>query len=76
MTTGTDPNLMTPAARMGEVSMLLSMGMMRLWLKRHAALGPQRGFSKDSRDSRQVAEDCLELPAAPGPDGTVNLWKE
>lgn len=34
MTNGMDPSQMTSAERMDEVGMLLSMAMMRLWLKR------------------------------------------
>ena len=36
MTNGTDPSGMTGQERMAEVSMLLSLAMMRLWLKRRA----------------------------------------
>ena len=34
MTHGMDPGRMTPAERADEVGMLLSLAMMRLWLKR------------------------------------------
>lgn len=50
MTNGTDPSSMTGQERMAEVSMLLSLAMMRLWLKRrggtcHPALR-ERAFSR------------------------------
>ena len=56
MTNGTDPSSMTGQERMAEVSMLLSLAMMRLWLKRRdgarGAAAPERAFSRAfDRDS-------------------------
>ncbi len=67
MTNGTDPAEMTGQERLAEVSMLLSLAMMRLWLKRRARAGRvgSRGFS-------QVGQDCLELPRHTSPDGPVH----
>lgn len=49
---GTDPITMTAEDRMAEVSMLLSLAMMRLWLNRWAGArrhaSGERGFSTDS----------------------------
>ena len=49
---GTDPITMTAEERLAEVSMLLSLAMIRLWLKRRAGAGRhtsrERGFSRDS----------------------------
>ena len=49
---GTDPADMTCQERTAEVSMLLSLGMMRLWLKRRAGAprhaSGERAFSTDS----------------------------
>ena len=54
MTNGTDPNTMTAEERLAEVSMLLSLAMMRLWLKRRAGtrrhVSAERAFSRDSRE--------------------------
>ena len=51
---GTDPITMTAEERLAEVSMLLSMAMMRLWLKRRAGAARhapgERAFSRDSRE--------------------------
>ncbi len=50
MTNGMDPDKMTGEERMAEVSMLLSLAMMRLWPKRRRACGstsPERDFSRD-----------------------------
>ncbi len=71
VTNGTDPAWMTPEERLDEVGMLLSLAMMRLWLKRRrAACGGERGVSRDWR------QDCLELSGPMGPDGTVTMAKE
>lgn len=72
MTHGMDPSQMTPAERMDEVGMLLSLAMMRLWLNRRASAG-QRSFS---RDSASPARDCLELCLQSSPYGTVIQTKE
>jgi hypothetical protein len=52
MTNGTDPNAMTVEQRLAEVSMLLSLAMMRLWRKRRggacSAASRERAFSRDS----------------------------
>lgn len=51
MTNGTDPGTMNGEERMAEVSMLLSMAMMRLWLRRRgqvrSASVDERGFSRE-----------------------------
>ena len=51
---GTDPADMTCQERMAEVSMLLSLAMMRLWLKRragaHRHASGERAFSRDPRE--------------------------
>jgi hypothetical protein len=51
MTNGTDPSGMTGQERMAEVSMLLSLAMMRLWLKRRdgmrMAAAPERAISRE-----------------------------
>jgi hypothetical protein len=49
MTNGMDPGKMTGQERMDEVAMLLSLAMMRLWLKRRGSMcrvaSQQRAFS-------------------------------
>ena len=51
MVNGTDPGTMTGEERMAEASMLLSLAMMRLWLKRRgqarSAGVDERGFSRE-----------------------------
>ena len=51
MVNGTDPGTMTGEERMAEASMLLSLAMMRLWLKRRglvrSANVDERGFSRE-----------------------------
>jgi len=51
---GTDPDTMTGEERLAEVSMLLSLAMMRVWLKRragaHRHASGERAFSRDSRE--------------------------
>lgn len=71
MTHGMDPGRMTPAERADEVGMLLSLAMMRLWLKRRARPG-----RAGSREFSQVGQDCLELPRHTSPDGLVHQRKE
>ena len=71
MTHGMDPRRMTPAERADEVGMLLSLAMMRLWLKRRA-----RTRRAGSREFSQVGQDCLELPRRTSPDGPGHLRKE
>ena len=48
---GTDPITMTAEERLAEVSMLLSLAMMRLWLKRRQtacrAAPPERAISRE-----------------------------
>lgn len=56
--------------------MLLSLAMMRLWHKRRAGIGRQRGLSSLSREFSQVGEDCLELPGRTSPDGIAKCRKE
>jgi len=73
MTNGIDPGCMTPAERLDEVGMLLSLAMMRLWLKRRVAPGPKRAVSSEFA---QVGEDCLELTGRMSPDGPVDLRRE
>jgi hypothetical protein len=46
---GTDPIAMTAEERLAEVSMLLSLAMMRLWLKRRA--GARRHAARSGRES-------------------------
>ena len=59
MTNGTDPAGMTAPERMAEVSMLLSLAMMRLWLKRRAgARRPAAGERAFSRDSCEILLGC------------------
>ena len=71
MTHGMDPGRMTPAERADEVGMLLSLAMMRLWLKRRARAG-----RPGSREFSQDEQDCLELPRETSPDGTVHQRRE
>ena len=73
MANGTDPQRMMPAERLDEVGMLLSLAMMRLWLKRRACTGHQRGVS---REFSQIGKDFLELPCQTRPDAPVHLRKE
>ena len=51
MTNGTDPAGMTAPERVAEVSMLLSLAMMRLWIKRRAGTprtaAPERAISRE-----------------------------
>jgi len=73
MTHGMDPGCMTPAERVDEVGMLLSLAMMRLWRKRRdSAIGRRDG----SRNSLQVGRDCLELSRPMIPDVPRHLRKE
>ena len=56
---GMDPDTMTAEERLAEVSMLLSLAMMRLWLKRRAgAHRPAAGERAFSRDSREILLGC------------------
>ena len=71
MTHGMDPGQMTPTERADEVGMLLSLAVMRLWLKRRARAG-----RACSREFSQVGQDCLELPRHTSPDGPVHQRKE
>lgn len=66
MTNGMDPDKMSNAERLGEVSMLLSMAMMRLWLK-------HRGQARSSRvDERAFSGKTATIPLAhSGNDGSV-----
>jgi len=73
MTNGIEPGHMTPAERLNEVGMLLSLAMMRLWMKRRLAAGRQRTIS---RDFSQIGKDCLELPRRTSPDGAVQPRRE
>ena len=70
MANGMDPGRMTPTERLDEVGMLLSLALMRQWLKGRPACGRQRAFSRDFQ------RDCLESAAGTGPDGTVERGKE
>ena len=68
MTNGTDPSEMTGQERMAEVSMLLSLAMMRLWLKRRAGArpaAPERAISREY--SLGLGEQSLPLVAAGEP---------
>lgn len=71
MTHGMDPGRMTPAERADEVGMLMSLAMMRLWIKRRVRTG-----SAGSSEFSQIGQDCLELPRQTSPDGLVHLRKE
>jgi len=73
MSSGMDPGRMTPAERADEVGMLLSLAMMRLWLKRRARVGGRGGVS---REFPQNGQDCLELSRRTSPDGRVQTRKE
>jgi hypothetical protein len=64
---------MTPAQRADEVGMLLSLAMMRLWIKRRADAG---GCRAGAREFSQVGQDCLELSRQTSPDGPGHLRKE
>jgi hypothetical protein len=59
MTNGTDPGTMTGEERLAEVSMLLSLAMMRLWLKRRGST-----CHLESRD-RQVSRDFSQAGGNP-----------
>ena len=61
MTNGTDPSGMTAPERMAEVSMLLSLAMMRLWLKRRG--GARRAAAPERAISRALDRDSLGLGA-------------
>jgi hypothetical protein len=68
MTNGTDPAGMTGQERMAEVSMLLSLAMMRLWLKRRgagSAAAPERAISREY--SLGLGEQSLPPVAAGEP---------
>jgi hypothetical protein len=74
MTNGTDPNAMTVEGRLAEVSMLLSLAMVRLWRKRRdggcRAASRERGFSRDS------AGNSLGSPAETRPPvAAVAGWR-
>ena len=73
MTHGMDPGWMTPAERADEVGMLLSLAMMRQWLKRRAHGHGQR---LGSREFSLVGQDCLELGRPTSPHGPVHQRKE
>jgi len=68
MTNGTDPAGMTGQERMAEVSMLLSLAMMRLWLKRRGGArpaAPERAISREY--SLGLGEQSLPLGTAGKP---------
>lgn len=59
MVNGADPGKMTGEERVAEASMLLSLAMMRLWLKRH-------GQGRSSRvDARGFSRETATIPLAP-----------
>lgn len=66
MTNGTNPSEMTGQERLAEVSMLLSLAMMRMWLKR-------RGQARSSRlDERGFSREPGTITLAPSRnDGSV-----
>ena len=70
MSNGTDPSQMTPAQRMDEVGMLLSLAMMRLWLKRRAGArrhtSGKRAFSGDSGGNPLGCPAETRLPVTAG----------
>ena len=77
MVNGTDPSGMTGQERIAEVSMLLSLGMMRLWLKRRA--GACRPASKERAISREyflgLGEESLPHVTAGKPQAQgEDLW--
>jgi hypothetical protein len=59
MTNGTDPSGMTGQERLAEVSMLLSLAMMRMWLKHRrrvqSASLDERGFSTFSTKTSSIS---------------------
>ena len=59
MTHGMDPDKMTGPERLAETSMLLSLAMMRLWLRRRSCA--HQGASQERAFSRESGRDCLEL---------------
>lgn len=69
MVNGTDPSTMTAEERLAEVSMLLSLAMMRLWLKRRAGAG--RHTSGERRSSTDSFEKALGCPAETPPPVTA-----
>jgi hypothetical protein len=68
--TGTDPADMTCQERMAEVSMLLSLAMMRLWLKgqagAHRHVSGERAFSRGSREILLGCPAETRLPVTAG----------
>ena len=65
MTNGTDPNTLTDEERLAEVSMLLSLAMMRLWAKRRP--GARRQAWRERAISRVFGRDSLGLGAESPP---------
>jgi hypothetical protein len=69
MTNGMGPDKMTGPDRLDEVAMLLSLAMMRLWLKRrggaHSAAAPERVISRGY--SLGLGEQSLPLVTAGEP---------
>lgn len=66
MTSGTDPGAMSGQERMAEVSMLLSLAMMRLWLKRRG------GACQAASRERALSAETAGIPLAPPQnDGSV-----
>jgi hypothetical protein len=72
MTNGMDPSTMTGEERLAEVGMLLSLAMMRMWLKRRG--GTCRLASRErqvSRDFSQAGGNPLGCPAETRPPVTA-----
>ena len=69
MTNGTDPSTMTGEERLAEVSMLLSLAMMRMWLKRRG--GACRLVSRERAFSRDSGGNPLGCPAETRPPVTA-----
>lgn len=58
MTDGTDPGNMAPAERLDEVSMLLSLAMLRLWRRR------RRQARSAGVDERAFSRERVTIPLA------------
>jgi hypothetical protein len=69
MTNGMDPNTMAAEERLAEVSMLLSLAMMRMWLKRRG--GACHLASRERAISRVFDRDSLGFDAESLPHVTA-----
>ena len=59
MPNGMAPDKMTGPERLAETSMLLSLAMMRLWLRRRG--GARQGAARERDFSRESGRDCLDV---------------